>query len=357
MKYQFSTPLSYKLNKVGFKPAVVDYWIRQFIPTFSLERIFARVKMIKTEAKNVKTIYFKPNFNFKKFTPGQHILVTYAINGRNVTRTYSPTKLGRNLYSITIKDAHTNEPQNGFFLSSALNQNIKVGSILEISQPFGHLTWDHIPQSNQYVFCAGGVGITPFLSLLTSSQSQNKNITLHYWVNHSDEVCYRAEFQKLTALNPQLKIHIYALNEQTTLSKTPTSEHFSHLTNMSIVIACGPQGFINRIQELTADHAAHFLAEAQSVKKVSTDAESFHSLKYNGKTYTISNKTTLLEALELHGLNPKNGCRMGICKTCTCTKISGQTENALTGEKSLQDFDEIQLCVSHLKSDVEIENL
>lgn len=357
MKYQFSTPLSHKLNKIGFKPAVVDYWIRQFVPTFSLERIFARVKMIKSEAKNIKTIYFKPNFNFKKFTPGQHILVTYAINGRNVTRTYSPTDHGQNLYSITIKDAHLNEQQNGFFLSSALNQNLKTGSIIEISQPFGQLTWDHIPTSHQYVFCAGGVGITPFFSLLKSSQAKEKNITLHYWVNHSDEICYKKELEKIATTNPQLKIQIYALNEQTILSKKPSPEHLSNLTDESVILACGPQGFIDCIENLTKTFNVRFLAEAQSVKKANTETESFHSLKYNGKTYTVSNKTTLLEALELHGLNPKHGCRMGICKSCTCTKVSGQTENSLTGEKSLQDNDEIQLCVSHLHSDIEIENL
>lgn len=358
MKYQFSTPLSYNLNKLGFKPSVIDYWIRLFAPSFSIERVFARVKDIRQEAHNVKTIFFKPNFNFKNFKAGQHILVTFTINGRNITRTYSPTDHSRQIYSITVKDAHPHETQNGFFLSSALNQALQVGDLIEISQPFGEITWDNIPTSEQYIFCAGGVGITPFYSLLNDPKSLTKKINLLYWVNKSEETCYRSEFDKMKILNPQFNFQIFALDEKTNLSQKPNHDHFKS-TNLhkAVVIACGPQGFIQSILNLTSPHNVQFLAESIVNKKQPSTEEVFHHLHYNGQTYSISNQQTILEALEMHGLHPKHGCRMGICKSCTCTKVKGLTENLMSGEQSIEDQDEIQICVSRSQSDIEIKNL
>ena len=55
---------------------------------------------------------------------------------------------------------------------------------------------------------------------------------------------------------------------------------------------------------------------------------------------------TLLELAEAAGLSPDYGCRLGICKTCTCRKSAGTVRNLITGEVSAEEDEEIQLCVS-----------
>ncbi len=54
----------------------------------------------------------------------------------------------------------------------------------------------------------------------------------------------------------------------------------------------------------------------------------------------------LLESAEKAGLKPAHGCRMGICDTCSCTKLQGSVKNLLTGEIDHANNTQIKLCVS-----------
>lgn len=54
----------------------------------------------------------------------------------------------------------------------------------------------------------------------------------------------------------------------------------------------------------------------------------------------------LLEQAERAGLCPQFGCRMGICRICTCHKTAGSVRNVLSGEISAAEEEDIQICVS-----------
>src|SRR5690554_1557936 len=54
------------------------------------------------------------------------------------------------------------------------------------------------------------------------------------------------------------------------------------------------------------------------------------------------------------GLSPAHGCRMGICNTCSCTKVSGSVLNLLTGEIDHNHNTQIKLCVTQAISPVVI---
>ena len=69
----------------------------------------------------------------------------------------------------------------------------------------------------------------------------------------------------------------------------------------------------------------------------------------------ISTGTSLLEALEAQGLNPRSGCRMGICHTCVCTRHSGSTQDTLRGDISSESDMAVRLCVSRATSDLSLD--
>jgi ferredoxin len=64
---------------------------------------------------------------------------------------------------------------------------------------------------------------------------------------------------------------------------------------------------------------------------------------------------SLLEQLERAGERPAHGCRIGICHTCKCRKQSGTVQNLVTGEVSSEPDQEIQLCISMPRSDLELD--
>ena len=65
-------------------------------------------------------------------------------------------------------------------------------------------------------------------------------------------------------------------------------------------------------------------------------------------------ESNLLESAEQAGLRPAHGCRMGICNTCSCTKVSGSVKNMLTGEIDHGNNTPIKLCISQAVSPVVI---
>jgi ferredoxin len=68
-----------------------------------------------------------------------------------------------------------------------------------------------------------------------------------------------------------------------------------------------------------------------------------------------SAQQSLLEVAEQAGVNPMSGCRQGICRTCTCRKVSGVVRDLRTGELSSADAEYIPLCVSQAVGPVVLE--
>ena len=68
----------------------------------------------------------------------------------------------------------------------------------------------------------------------------------------------------------------------------------------------------------------------------------------------IDGSATLLDGLEAAGERPAYGCRMGICNTCRCRKRAGIVENARTGELSSERDEDIRLCISRARTDLEL---
>lgn len=82
---------------------------------------------------------------------------------------------------------------------------LKPGEAIEISDVDGDFTLGD--QAGEYVFMAGGIGITPFRSMLVEADKTGVALraTLLY-ANRDEEVPYRAELDALAARNANLKI-------------------------------------------------------------------------------------------------------------------------------------------------------
>ena len=65
--------------------------------------------------------------------------------------------------------------------------------------------------------------------------------------------------------------------------------------------------------------------------------------------------TAPLPAGQAQGLNPRSGCRMGICHTCVCTRHSGSTQDTLRGDVSTETDMPVRLCVSRASSDLSLD--
>ena len=75
-------------------------------------------------------------------------------------------------------------------------------------------------------------------------------------------------------------------------------------------------------------------------------------LQASKKTLELSAGQPLLNALEAQGIEVSSGCRMGICNTCACSKLSGTTQDLHTGELTTEPQSALRLCVARANSDL-----
>ncbi len=351
----YKLPLYSKFKAWGFKPLVIDFYLQRIWPSFSLERIFAKVLSVCPAASGIVTIRLKPNFNFKNFEAGQHVLLTSTVNGHRMTRTYSPTRLLDNSLEITVKKIE------GGKVSANLTQNLKRGSMVEITSPFGEMTWSQLPIADHYDFCAGGVGITPLRSLIHVWDMRNdlhaaRTIDLHYWAKTKAEHCFVNELGEIASRHSGLRLHFYTsvrAEEKVQIADVIMKIH------ESVVVACGPRSFVHSAKAIAETNSLKFVGEHAQVAS-STDSNSslderFFEINYGGKTVLASSKKSILESLEMQGFEPVHACRMGLCKSCTCMKREGITLSAKDQSYSTEANEEIQICVASPRSPIILE--
>jgi ferredoxin-NADP reductase len=94
--------------------------------------------------------------------------------------------------------------ERGSSFKSALAA-LKTGDIIEVSDVDGDFTVDDTEA--EYVFIAGGIGITPFRSILKEFDHQGAKIkvTLLY-ANRDEHIPYKTELDELARANSNLKI-------------------------------------------------------------------------------------------------------------------------------------------------------
>lgn len=97
------------------------------------------------------------------------------------------------------------DPEKGSSFKKYLN-DLKIGEEIEGAGPMGNFTLDD--PAKQYIFIAGGIGITPFRAIITDLDKRNLpiNITLLY-ANRDENLPFKSEFEEIAKRKPGLKLH------------------------------------------------------------------------------------------------------------------------------------------------------
>ncbi|HQV80366.1 MAG TPA: 2Fe-2S iron-sulfur cluster-binding protein, partial [Agitococcus sp.] len=207
-------------------------------------------------------------------------------------------------------------------------------------------------------------GITPVMSLLHTATMQQP-ITLLYWEKNRADLCFMAELNNLAAKNPLFKFYIFLTQEQNLLQgelkgRIDTQAIIKLIPNLvqHQVVACGGQGFIEAVQ-LLKPYVDTLQVESFSPIKLNTANTQLGTvrveLKASHKVLELNQGDSLLDALEAQGIYPPSGCRMGICHSCSCQKISGTTQDLQTGELASESHSAVKLCVNRAYSDLVLD--
>jgi len=126
------------------------------------------------------------------------------------------------------------------------------------------------------------------------------------------------------------------------------------------IAVCGPPALLAAVRAAwvtLGGNPERLPTETFSAPRLTAIGDAAHgTLRFAGTGGAVAiGARTLLEQAEAAGLQPAFGCRMGICKTCTCRKTAGAVRNLRTGQVSADEHEDIQLCVSVPAGDVALE--
>lgn len=333
-------------------PHGVDRYTELVAPTWTLGEARAKVTDVRRTTPRSVTLTLTPNDTFLSahtVKAGQYVNLTIEIDGRQHTRCYSPANAeGTATLELTVGR------HDGGLVSNHLYEHARRGMVVGLSGAAGDFT---LPAPGpltprRILFVSGGSGITPVMAMLRTlvARGHRGEIAFVHYARTPAEACYRDE---LAAMPSVRVLHGYTRSDGGDLAGRFGAEHLAAaMPSPDAVFACGPKDLVDAVQS----HCDNVRTESFVPPALDTPANP------SGGRVTFSDSgvgivddgRSLLEQAESAGLSPQNGCRMGICHTCTRRKTAGTVRNLVTGAVSTAPEEDVQICVSVPVGDVDL---
>jgi ferredoxin-NADP reductase len=362
---------------------------RQDFRTFKVER-----KVVEDDAQTICSFYLVPEDGqpLPAFLPGQFLTFRLAVpvatgGHEQVIRCYSLSDAPNpNRYRISIKrvpsPAASGVPPGR--ASNYFHDQVKVGSQLQVRAASGHFYLDR--NDTPVVLIAGGIGITPILSMLNWSLSEQpgREIWLFYGVRNGREHVMKDHLESLAANHPNFHLQRCFSNP---LPDEVTGRDYQHrgrvdvdllrmrlpLKNFHFYI-CGPTSMLESLVQALEDWGvpdAHVHFEAfgpASIKRkhaITSPVAGGSSMGIDqGISVTFAKSGVqlawqagagnLLDFAEANGITVNSGCRAGGCGSCQTTILNGEVTY-----RQPPDYDpepgSCLLCVCEPKTSITLE--
>ena len=317
------------------------------------------------EATNISSFYLKAHDGrpLPAFQPGQFLTfrVQLGPTAKPVMRCYSLSDSPNDdYYRVTIKkvlpapNVPLSKPGQ---VSGYFHERVEEGHILDVQAPRGQFFLD-LTRSAPIVLIAGGIGITPMLSMLNAvvAKDARRQVWLFYGVRNSKEHAMKEHLATLARERPNIRIRVcysaplpedrqgvdYDFPQQISLAllqKELGSSNFEFYL-------CGPPAMMSGVGQDLKNWGvpeSKIFAEAfgpASITKpkpaptpaadAATDAAKgpkVQFVKSEKSAVWSSADGVLLDLAESQGVDIPSGCRAGNCGTCETAIRSGQTKN------------------------------
>lgn len=205
-----------------------------------------RVLEVVRESDNVLSIRFEPadGLPLPAFRAGQYVSVAVDLpGGRHQLRQYSLSDApdGRTMrISVKREDAAADTPAGE--VSNWLHANVRAGSVLRVSHPFGEFTPD-TESDRPIVLLSAGIGITPMVAAVKriAQVAPRRRVVFAHAARDAAHHALGAEVDALKAVMPNLAVvNFYEdADGRMDVAKLPAWQH-----EETDVYLCGPHKFM-----------------------------------------------------------------------------------------------------------------
>jgi ferredoxin-NADP reductase/nitrite reductase/ring-hydroxylating ferredoxin subunit len=232
--------------------------------------------------------------------------------------------------------------------SAYIHETLRIGDVVAVSVPRNNFPMRR--DAVKTLLIAGGIGITPMLSMAQALHHSSMPFELHYFVQGTDHLAFK---DILETFSSSLIVHSALDSAQTQLE---LKNILSFYNSAHHVYVCGPGPMLDVARTIAQSHswpddAVHF--EYFKNTQTQDDSVPFEvSLSRSGLTLQVPSGKSLLEVLRENDIDLPSSCEQGACGTCKVTVTAGELlhQDVYLSETEKQRGDCMMTCVSRAKS-------
>lgn len=234
--------------------------------------------------------------------------------------------------------------------SAYVHDELRPGTKIQVRGPKNNFS---LAPAAEYVFLAGGIGITPILPMVRAAAASGVPWKLVYLGRSRRGMAFVHELEAYGQ-----NVHIHADDES---GFYPLEGLLADGSAGFQLYACGPGPLLKAIESLAGSwqdpsrlHFERFAADPAAAGAAASPRTGDHGFTVQGTDgfeVEVPAGVSILQALENAGRNPLNSCREGICGTCETPVLSGEIDHrdSLLSAEEREAGDTMMICVSRCK--------
>ncbi len=272
--------------------------------------------------------------------PGSHIDVML---GNGIERQYSLCSRFGDDATWRIAVLREAESRGG---SSYVHDNVKAGDHVRTRGPRNLFPLVEAPD---YLFLAGGIGVTPLIPMLGQVLQTGATWRFYYGGRTRASMAFRDRLEEYGAV-------LWPQDEKGLL---PLDELIGACGPQTAVYCCGPEPLISAVEETCArlgrpaPHVERFAAKVVDTSGDGGDHAFTVVINSTGQEIPVPADVSIVQAMMDNGVPILTSCAEGVCGTCETKVISGQIvhRDSLLSQEDRDEGVYILPCVSRCAGD------
>lgn len=256
------------------------------------------------------------------FEAGAHIDVQIPGSGATpLVRQYSLANAPgeRHRYLIAVLD----EPASRGG-SRAMHRMVQEGDVLQVGTPRNLFALADSAVREQSLLLAGGIGITPILSMAEALTQAGADFALHYCARSADRMAFA---ERLAHPDLAGRVHRHVSTDATS-GRLDVARLLQGASAQRRLYVCGPERFLEATRSAARaagwpDAQVRFEHFTHTVQASADDGAFDVRLARSGRTIPVAADQTVVAALAAHGIDLPVSCEQGVCGTCLTRVLEG----------------------------------
>jgi tetrachlorobenzoquinone reductase len=276
-----------------------------------------RIKRISFEAETINSYELVPPGGgaLVPFTAGSHIDL-HLPNG--MIRNYSLVNDQDERYRYVVAVNKDAASRGG---SSFVHEKLRAGDVVTISRPKNNFALQETAAHS--VLIAGGIGITPLLSMIRRLETLSRSWELFYAARTRATAAFLDE---LNTLRPDIQANVHLnFDKEPPAKMLDLTAIVRRAPQDSHLYCCGPTSMLEAFEAATIDRPAdHVHVEYfKAMEKPAAEGGFEVKLARSNRTIAVPVGKTILDAVLDAGIAVNYACTEGVCGTCETRVIEG----------------------------------